>query len=318
MPLKFDPSVDPGTIGADPYVWNQTLIGTAGADRIEGAAGHDVIYGLGGNDTLLGWYGNDRLEGAAGDDVLYGSNGYDKVNGGEGNDSLHGGSDDDVLNGDAGADTLYGDHGNDWLDGGIDNDILYGHDGVDRMHGGDGRDTLLGGAHRDFLYGGNASDYLFGEAGDDRLFGGEGNDLLNGGRGTNYMSGGAGRDAFDFHPPLGQGGYSSDYNYVTDFELRAPGGSLGYDLINLTTMMDKVTNFTGTTADQAWAQGYLYFTSIGDSTNVYIDPNGKAPDAPPTHSGAHDILVVQLSNVARSDLGAIDGEFFGLHHHFLV
>ncbi|MDK2126717.1 calcium-binding protein, partial [Parachitinimonas caeni] len=47
---------------------NQTLNGTAQADKLTGGAGNDTLNGLAGNDTLDGGLGNDSLVGGAGDD----------------------------------------------------------------------------------------------------------------------------------------------------------------------------------------------------------------------------------------------------------
>ncbi|MDK2127193.1 calcium-binding protein, partial [Parachitinimonas caeni] len=47
---------------------NQTLTGTAQADKLTGGAGNDTLNGLAGNDTLDGGLGNDSLVGGAGDD----------------------------------------------------------------------------------------------------------------------------------------------------------------------------------------------------------------------------------------------------------
>lgn len=62
------------------------------ADRIEGGAGNDILFGDGGNDTLLGGVGNDLLVGGAGDDRLQGGEGMDTLRGGIGADRLSGGA----------------------------------------------------------------------------------------------------------------------------------------------------------------------------------------------------------------------------------
>jgi Ca2+-binding RTX toxin-like protein/PAS domain-containing protein len=75
------------------------------ANRIDGLAGNDTLYGAGLDDRLLGGAGNDVLQG-------YG-----------GNDDLQGGSGDDWLDGDLGNDTLIAGGGNDTLIGGGGNDL---------------------------------------------------------------------------------------------------------------------------------------------------------------------------------------------------
>ncbi|NML45783.1 calcium-binding protein, partial [Ramlibacter sp. G-1-2-2] len=65
------------------------LIGTPGADTINGLDGNDTLEGQGGNDFLDGGAGNDSLLGGAGQDVLVG---------GAGNDTLDGGAITDLVN----------------------------------------------------------------------------------------------------------------------------------------------------------------------------------------------------------------------------
>ncbi|MFJ8017477.1 calcium-binding protein [Streptomyces sp. NPDC096339] len=74
-----------------------TIIGTSGADTLNGGYFNDVICGLSGNDTINASYGNDT------------------VHAGPGNDRVDGGFGDDVLNAGTGTDTLIGNYGNDRL-----------------------------------------------------------------------------------------------------------------------------------------------------------------------------------------------------------
>jgi hypothetical protein len=67
---------------------NDTLRGTANADRLVGGRGQDLI---------LARAGRDRLEGGPGNDRLYGEQGNDRLNGGPGVDRLFGGAGSDVL-----------------------------------------------------------------------------------------------------------------------------------------------------------------------------------------------------------------------------
>jgi Ca2+-binding RTX toxin-like protein len=105
---------------------DQTLIGTAAGEILDGGAGNDTIEGKGGNDTIDGGQGNDKLRGNANHDV---------VNGGAGRDSLFGNNGNDSLDGGAGADKL---------DGGAANDTLDGGSGTDTLTGGDGNDLFCG------------------------------------------------------------------------------------------------------------------------------------------------------------------------------
>jgi Ca2+-binding RTX toxin-like protein len=85
---------------ADGTVWDietiktLVLLGEAGNDTLRGfdnrddtiigGAGDDLLQGLSGNDTLMGGAGNDRLEGGDGDDILDGGYGNDTYRFGRG------------------------------------------------------------------------------------------------------------------------------------------------------------------------------------------------------------------------------------------
>ncbi|MDP2578781.1 putative Ig domain-containing protein [Shimia thalassica] len=148
---------------------NLSLIGTAGADVLNGGVGNDTISGLDGNDVLRG---------NAGDDSLLGGDGVDTLVGGDGNDILIGGTTTDDLR-----DVIYAGAGNDNLNGGYGNDELRGDAGNDTIAGGFGADTVIGGTGNDTLTGSAYADQIFGSAGDDFVNGGFGHDLLNGGAG---------------------------------------------------------------------------------------------------------------------------------------
>ena len=81
--------------------FNDSITGSALANKLEGLGGNDTLIGLDGNDSLAGLDGNDSLDG------------------GLGNDNLDGGAGNDVLLGGAGGDWLTGGAGNDTIDGGI-------------------------------------------------------------------------------------------------------------------------------------------------------------------------------------------------------
>jgi serralysin len=125
------------------FLRNDSLVGTKGADTLDGFGGNDVIDGKKGNDTLNGGAGNDTVNGGKGNDVLKGGGGDDTVIGGKGNDSLDGGSGNDVLDGGKGSDMLIGGAGNDTMNGGKGADIMNGGLGVDTMNGGKGADSFI-------------------------------------------------------------------------------------------------------------------------------------------------------------------------------
>ncbi|MGR8953330.1 MAG: calcium-binding protein [Gammaproteobacteria bacterium] len=183
-----------GTRGPD------TICGGNGNDTIAGGKGDDVIYGNNGKDTLYGDDGDDELYGNNGKDTLYGGLGEDEIFGGNGKDTLFGFDDypyDDPVEPFVGDDdVLKGENGNDILSGGPGNDTLDGDNGNDDLNGNSGNDTLNGGNGKDNLKGEDGNDTLNGDSGRDSLNGGNGDDDINGGKGKdncvdNSNSGGA-------------------------------------------------------------------------------------------------------------------------------
>ncbi|WP_374470803.1 M10 family metallopeptidase C-terminal domain-containing protein [Phenylobacterium sp.] len=156
-----------------------------GADRINGNAADNALYGGSGGDTLEGFAGRDYLRGE------------------EGSDSLSGGGEFDDLHGNRGDDTVAGGAGADWVVGGQDRDLLSGDDGADIVYGNLGDDTLSGGADADLVRGGQGHDVLRGDAGDD---------WLSGDRGDDTVTGGAGADIF-------HGSSDAGIDRITDFSL---------------------------------------------------------------------------------------------------
>ena len=144
-----------------------TIVGTSGADVIEGSPVADVIVGLGGNDII---------NGRGGDDIICG---------GGGNDTLRGGSGSDLILGNGGKDKVYGQGGRDWLFGGSGNDKLFG--------GGD-RDIIAGQGGDDSIWGSGAPDLLLGGPGNDTIRGGKGNDVIDGQFATDECTGDASND----------------------------------------------------------------------------------------------------------------------------
>lgn len=178
-----------------------TLIGGAGRDILEGddddnvlegASNHDYLDGEDGDDLLIGGDGNDYLFGKRHNDSLRGDAGQDYLDGGEGNDTLEGG---------IGADFLSGWNGDDTIDGGLDYDTLVesGNEGfvlTNNSLEGRGSDTLES-IERVFLSdgeGNNTLDASAFDAGKVRLDGGEGDDILLGGLKNDSLVSSSGRD----------------------------------------------------------------------------------------------------------------------------
>jgi cysteine-rich repeat protein len=173
-------------------VEDDDFTGTAGDDRIETDGGNDSVIGLAGSDCLNGGSFIDQLFGGDDDDDLRGESGNDLLDGGDGDDYLNGGSENDVM---------YGGDGN---------DDLFGEGGDDQLYGGDGDDYLDGGSFNDLLWPGLGFDRVAGQGGDDTIILHAGDvpagarEIINGGSGFNTV-------VFDFDPgPLTFTGTSVD------------------------------------------------------------------------------------------------------------
>lgn len=154
----------------DPSISGRVIVGTPGADILNGTGGDDIICGLAGNDIITGGGGDDLIVGNGGADTIQGGGGKDTINGGGGDDAIDGNRKNDVIRGGGGDDTLRGNRGNDTL------------------RGGGGRDTLAGGKGDDILRGGSGNDTLKGFTGDDVLNGGSGNDTCKPGKGNDTVT----------------------------------------------------------------------------------------------------------------------------------
>jgi Ca2+-binding RTX toxin-like protein len=180
-------------------------------ENVVGGLGNDTIVGSGGANVLDGWRGNDSVDGAGGDDLFVASltDGDDAYNGGSGFDiytlaattagavvnlangtasSAHIGNDTLVsvegVIGSFAADTITGDTAANFIDGGA---------GADTIDGGAGNDTLIGGAGSDTISGGAGNDtfiYTFGDGSDVIYDGGADTDTLrvNGTAGGNTLT----------------------------------------------------------------------------------------------------------------------------------
>ena len=175
-------------------VEQDTILGGAGNDRLDGGEDEDVIRGQEGNDHLLGQGGVDNLFGDAGDDRLEGGNDADYLDGGQGNDHLLGQMHDDEAYGNVGNDIIEGNDGLDNLFGNDGQDVMFGDNGLDNMFGGDGNDTMRGGPENDDMDGGRGDDLIIGNDGDDNIWGRDGNDVLRGYRDNDTIDGGNGQD----------------------------------------------------------------------------------------------------------------------------
>lgn len=204
------------------------LVGTGGADVVNGRNGNDTLSGLAGNDTISGRDGDDLLIGGEGDDVLAGEAGadtyrYDAANIGQ--DVIHADSSDAIVF--TGSGLSLSDLNVNVLDTARPNQVTFGVKGyngsvtIDNLRDAQGLSlqlgsvavsgaslldmaaslvpqTLIGSNGADALTGNRGADTLRGYGGNDTLSGGDGADLLVGGAGDDLLRGDAGADTYSY------------------------------------------------------------------------------------------------------------------------
>lgn len=198
---------------------NDTFVGGADNNIINGLAGVDNLTGGIGDDTLNGGDGNDTLTGGLGADVLNGGDGIDRVNYSTASAGVTINAFDTSLNtGEAAGDTY------------ISIENFQGSNGDDNITSGGDGNRLVGLGGDDILIGAGGNDLLFGGNDDDRLLGGTGNDQLHGqgGADTYVIRANAGNDTiYDF----GQGEDIIEFN----------GTAAGFSELTITQVGETVT-----------------------------------------------------------------------------
>ena len=187
---------------------DDTIIGSAGPDYIEGGIGSDNLNAREGEDTIyasapgVADTAGNTIQGGRSNDEIFGSSFKDTIFGGEANDTIFAFAGDDDIFGGQGADTIFAGDGNDVIRAGESNDEVYGQNGNDTIIGGLGFDLLFGGNGNDIMTGGDGQDTLNGGAGSDTLSGNNNNDVLNGGAGNDTLTGGLQNDTLNGGPGI--------------------------------------------------------------------------------------------------------------------
>jgi Ca2+-binding RTX toxin-like protein len=227
-----DAGVIAGTTGT-----NNTLVGNAADNIIEGRDQNDTLFGGAGDDRMFGQQGDDTYFGGTGDDLMFENNVYSS------NDIYHYGGGDDIIIDPLGYDKIVFGPGITINDitlhrpnvlgqsdleikiagmGTIlvkDNWEYYGSSKMDRLEFADSSyldltafdGTINGTAGNDNLVGSDNNYMQF-----DHLVGGDGNDTLNGGAGDDYLEGGLGDDTYvyDFYEGIIPGTLGSGYDVI--------------------------------------------------------------------------------------------------------
>ena len=183
-------------------------------ENVTGSAYDDTLVGTEGANTLTGLNGNDWLKGFGGADTLYGGNGNDELYGGGGNDTLDGGAGIDTMFGGSGNDTYYVENASDSVD-------ENGGEGVDVVRTSVSW-TLTAGADVETLRttndNGTASINLTGNSSGNVIRGNNGNNIINGGAGDDELTGLGGQDSFLFNTTLSA---ATNVDAITDFNVAA-------------------------------------------------------------------------------------------------
>ena len=95
-------------------MFNDTVRGGEGDDRIYTHYGDDRVYGDDGDDRIEAGYGSDTVYGGSGDDVILLNNSTYSINANDGKDVAYGEAGDDTIYG-AGSDDIDGGAGDDWI-----------------------------------------------------------------------------------------------------------------------------------------------------------------------------------------------------------
>lgn len=274
-------------INNTPTADDDTLIGTAAAEVLDGGVGNDTVsYAPSSGRVTV------DLENSSGTHNDAAGDTYASV--------------ENVIGTQSGSDYLYGDANTNILEALDGNDYLEGGAGADRLDGGDGTDFaryirsdgavvvdlmlnvqtstnnahaagdelvniehLYGTAYDDAFYGNDAynqiygregNDVLYGRGGSDRLYGGDGDDILVGGEGVDLLYGQAGADTFVFSAIYE---YSNSDN-VQDF-LVSDGDKLDISemLVSYDSLTDAITDF-------------VQITDNGTNSYLSVDIDGGA------------------------------------------
>ena len=196
-------------------LFNDTIRGTAGSDRIFDNYGANTFYGGDGDDFLSGGFDSSTLYGEAGNDTFYNGASADKLYGGDGDDIFLYGSSlgpaidppvaaDDVIAGDLGRDRI--DFNNVAPVGGLGVTVKLAVTASQNINFGlvkiSGIEDLYGTALADTFSGNDSANALFGRLGDDSLAGFAGDDFLDGGEGADLLDGGKGIDVASYATSL--------------------------------------------------------------------------------------------------------------------
>ncbi|MGO4832234.1 beta strand repeat-containing protein, partial [Rhizobiaceae sp. 2RAB30] len=254
----------------DGSTYDDLLIGSAVANRLNGGNGDDTLVGLGGADALIGGDGIDLADysvstsgvtvslqsgtGSGGDaegdtlsgiENILGSASADRLTGAAGANVLTGGDGDDILAGLGGADQLVGGAGIDTADYSASSTGVTIDLGTGTVSGGDAQGDTLTSIEN--VTGSAQADRLTGAAGANVLTGGDGDDILAGLGGADQLIGGAGIDTADYS--ASSAGVTIDLGFGTGSGGDAQGDTLtSIENVTGSLLGDRLTGTAGANA----------------------------------------------------------------------
>jgi Ca2+-binding RTX toxin-like protein len=265
---------------------NDTLSGSAVANRLRGQAGNDVLNGLGGDDTLEGEIGNDTLNGGDGSDTLTGGAGADMLNGGgpgsNGGDSAN--------------------YSNDGVAGGFSavNINLSTGNGTDGFGNADTLNNI------ENVIGTSGNDTVIGNDVSNNFAGGFGNDRFVGGRGADFFSSQAGNDTFDGANGAGPDMAGFDGDTINYHNVGATAGVIASFDTGIVQKTIGSVSYTDTLIDVERMRGTAFADNMrGSDTNNFRQERFEGLNGADTINGGNGFDVIRYDNDQRFGGGAI-------------
>lgn len=217
-----------------------------------------------------GGSGNDTLIGNAAPNILDGQQGADVMRGGAGNDIYHVDNRDDIVVEvfSSDIDRVYSSISR-ILEANVENLYLTGTTAING-YGSDGNysNIIVGNDANNYIYGRGGADFLYGNGGNDRIRGGTERDVLYGDDSAGFLQG---ADVFEFQSIDFGGATAATADRIVDFDATDKIDLAGVDAI--TGGADNAFTFIGTGAFTG-AAGQLRYQYVNGSTAVQGDLNG--------------------------------------------
>ena len=265
------------------------------SNTLEGA----TILALGGNDTIkTSLAAFVSVDGGAGNDSLYAVGGAVTLNGGEGNDTVENldniVSKGSMLLGGNGTDLIKNFGNESFVDGGADNDTIYSYGNKTSIQGAGGHDTIYNYGASISIDGGADNDYIFSNASNPTILGGTGNDTIDN-RATikSYLDGGEGADfikSTTANSTIHGGSGNDTINNNKGGSNSSIDGGDNDDYIKDLSYNTNVTMFGGKGADTIISPG-LKAKIIGGKDNDYISISGSNNEIKYSAGDGNDTLI---------------------------